>query len=1314
MSIRDGNIRYRNCWLYFVTILLFTTIGTAQHLVFSPVEGREQLNEEKIRNIIQLKDGRMAVFTEGMLNLYDGSGFKTIPIDDENTTALKNYTGFHHTYLENNRLWFKNLGKLAIVDLEKEHTLINPKSFLQTLGFNHTTLDVYIDSSEDIWVLTDSYQLLHKINHTREIETFLKDVRPKENPKDVLFDVVSLGYKTYLIYKSGWIREFETDSGKELFQGYLVKDTTNFNNWVHVTTVNEKLFIVRGGYQNGQLLCFDSKSHQVDLLIEANDYWLNCFAANKKGDFYMSCRNGLWYFQSGEKQGQFIENMPLKNGEELHTEISTIYFDNQDGFWAGTLNKGLFYYHPNRFRFANYDKKFFTGLSEGEMQINCFEQENSKWVLIGSNGGLYQLSYPIKQEMKPLALLKGISCNSICKDTFGTIWIGTSEGLFKMSENHTINKVISNPVNYVYNGTDQYVYICTISDGIIRIPTGDASINTTVIAQNVSNPKQILEYNNQLIGISDNGPFILNPQTLKMEFPLDKGKERHPMFRYINHKYTCLLKDSDNDLWLGTYDGLTLWNAKEQELYSIHTDQGLVNNSIKAIIEDQDHSFWISTSMGMSHLYKNITPSGYEFEIQNFNKFNGIIDHAFTERSIFLNSEGVLFTGGIDGMNVLSPNKKSNHLSLNPIPLKLKIFGKSQQAGMNEFGITYQKVIELKYNQNFFTISFSGLNYINPFQTYYRFKLDGIDEQWREEKTMLVNGEANYTGIPPGDYVFKVQASSDGLNWFGTTGILQIHINPPFWKTTWAYTCYVVGIILLLTITGLNIHKRATIRRQKEQDRAIEVAKSEFITNISHELRTPLTLVITPLRALIFKISDSVLRKELLQINSNAQLMLDVVNQLLEFKKMDLGKEALQLHFYENLYFIEELYQQYVDFAHEKGIELYLNVSREENGIYIDRQKVSRMVVNLLSNAIKYTPVGGQVTLTVSVDRFKNLLIIEVADTGIGINQEEQKKIFDRFYQAKNQLGSVPGSGLGLFMVKEYAQLHGGSVRVESTPGKGTKFILELSVVKESQALLATEQPDHSKATLLIADDNAGFRNYLKTELALYYNVIVCCNGREALDKTQLHAPHLVVTDMMMPEMSGDEFCRALRNEVSISHTPVILLTGKTSDEARLQGYESGADAYLVKPFDIQILRIRIENLLELSQTRKRNFVESVTIETETLTTNSLDKTILDTALEHVRNNIKNTDYSVEKFSADMFMDRTGLYRKLMALTGLSPTAFIRNVRLKKAAELLLESRLPITEIAEETGFNSVSYFTKCFHEIYGETPSQFRTKQLS
>jgi signal transduction histidine kinase/DNA-binding response OmpR family regulator/ligand-binding sensor domain-containing protein len=1315
MMIFCASVSARKYFFFWVILFPIDINCLSQSLIFSPVEGREQLNEEHIRNLIQLKDGRLCVFTEGMLNLYDGSGFKTIHIEDENTIPLRNYTGFHHSYREGHRLWFKNGGKLAIIDLVNENTETKPENVLLSLGIDVPIIDLYVDSEEDIWVLTNDNVLLCKEREKKTPSIFLNDSRVSSSPGDPLYDVVSVGNEVYLFYKSGILRCFDRFTAKELYSKNIVSENANeFDDWLHVTQVNEYLYIVRGGYYRGQLVRYNTLTRLSTTLIQADDYWLNCFAANKIGDFYMSCRRGIWYFKSGADKGRLIDRIDLRGGSSIRTEISTIYFDSQDGFWIGTLNKGLYYYHPDRFRFQNIGKVSFGYGNSHELQVTCFEELNDKEIYIGTNYSLLKATRSPDGLGNPTVILNDITCNHILKDKNGSVWIGTSKGLYRSDENGRVEKVLPHAVNYIYQRSNS-LYVCTFSEGILNVEINQEKIASSSVITNIPDIKQIVEWNSQFIGLSGRGPFILDTKDNSVSFPLDRGYKRPAMFQFTNHRYTCLLKDSGNDLWLGTYDGLTVWNDKEQKLYQLRTSDGLVNNSIKAIVEDKDHSFWVTTSMGISHIVRDTLDGSYQFTIQNYNQYNGVIDHAFAERSIFLSSNTTLFAGGLDGMNILQPENKRNGLVLSPILLYLKVLVNRDDSKLTgSMGITYKRHLRLNYFQNFFSITFSGLNYVNPSQTYYRFKLDGIDENWREQKTTSGLGEATYTSTPPGAYTFIVQSSPDGTKWSGEAKAISITIDPPFWKTGYADAIYILSSLLLITFIAFRITIANRKRRRKQQEEAIERAKTDFITNISHELRTPLTLIMTPLRALIGKVSDPKLKSELLQIDNNSQVMLDTVNQLLDFKKMDSGNETLHRNFYENLLFIQELCNQYAQLACDKQINFISEIANEEFTIFIDRQKVTRIVSNLLSNAINFTPAGGSISITARVNDAQDQLSIIVKDTGIGIDKDELKNIFDRFYQAKGQNNKALGSGIGLFMVKHYAQLHDGSVLVESEPGVGTLFKVVLSVKDELQAASEGDSDNTElRKTILIAEDNKAFRQYLTNALKSIYHIITAENGKEAYEKAIKFIPDLIVTDIMMPEMTGTEFCRALRNEVVISHIPVLMLTGRNSDEARYEGYESGADAYLVKPFDFNILSIRIEKLLKLRELRKIAFVEEKDVKTEDITTNPLDKKLLDEALRHVNSNLKNPEYSVEKFSDDMNMDRTGLYRKLVALTGLSPTGFIRTIRLKKAADMLTSTSVPITEIAEESGFSSVSYFTKCFHEAYSKTPSQYRAENI-
>lgn len=1309
--------------LVSLSLYFFTFFVSAQEMVFSPVDVQHQLNEEKIRNIIELEDGRIGIFTEGMLNLYEGGGFKTIHIDDSNSTAISSYTGFHHSYIENNNLWFKCLGRLSLINISKEQSEKDPYQTLKKMGFNGTVTDLFVDTQKDVWVITSSGKLLYYDQVSKKVKLFLKQVAIKNSTGDPLYDIAYYNKRLYLFYRSGLIRCFDRSTAREIYSKAISGGISDdFNQWMHTAVVNKYIYIVRAGIRQGKLIRFDTETLEVKTLIKADNYWLNTFTANKKGDFVMSSSKGLWHFTSGSTTGVFHPKLKVLGRNDIATEVSTVFFDSREGFWAGTLNKGLYYYHHDRFRFPQYPKQYFQISEDNELQINCFEQVNDGKLLVGTSEGLFAMRFPIDSSVPPIVLLPKTYCNALLKDVSGNIWISTHSGLYVLEKSGILRLYSSVATNYVYQTKNETLYICTEKDGLLRWDKASKSFQCIYKGTILPNIVQLTSWNEFLIGFSSKGPFIMDPLTYKIIISSGKDDKRFPMFSEKNRKYTCIFKDSDEHLWVGTYDGLTVWDNKNRKLYRMDTETGLINNSIKAIIEDKDQSIWVTTSRGVSQIIKNCSNTGCTFSVINHYKHTGIIEHSFAGRAAFFSPKSGLFLGGIDGFNNIphsSSIEKTNYLK--PVFFNLKLFGKNILPGIEYNGNVVLKnamaatdTLLLDYNQNFFSIGFSGLNYINPSQSHFRYKLEGIDEDWRFENPTSDYGEASYTGVAPGQYTFTLETSYDGIHWPDKPNTMVIVIKPPIWKTTEAKLIYFVLLCWIIWFSTKHIIKRNTLRREREHIEAVEKAKSDFITNMSHELRTPLTLIITPLRSLIHKVSDRTIKTELHRISNNANLLLDTVNQLLEFKKIDTWNEVLHLHFCDNLSFIEEICDAYTDMANEKGIVFTKEIFDGDLHIHVDKQKVKRIIVNLLSNAIKFTPKGGSVSLSATINETAEELCLVIKDTGIGIQSGELNRIFERFYQADNQQGNSAGSGIGLFMVKQYINLHGGSVAVESKPGNGTCFKITLSVKEENNDPLHETDPLQHKKTILVVEDHPGFRLYLSTELSHYYNVLTAENGKIGLEKTLEHLPDLVITDMMMPEIDGTVFCKTLRNTISISHTPIIMLTGKASDEAHFEGYEAGADAYLVKPFDIKFLLLRITKLLELSVSRQKIFAMEKEVKPELITTNPLDKEMLERALRYVDTNLSNPDYSVEKFSMDMGMDRTGLYRKLIALTGYSPINFIRTIRLKKAAELLSQNTMTIADVADEVGFNSMSYFSKCFHESFGKTPSQYREERIS
>lgn len=1305
---------------YFFLCAIFFSFSSKvfpQDLLFFPIENRHQLNEEKIRNFIELEDGRIGVFTVGMLNLYDGADFKTIEIDDDNSAPLISYRGFHHSYAENNRIWFKHKGKISLINVSKERSEADPIKTLRFLGFKGTPVDLFVDEKKDIWVVNDLGVLLCYKQDSKRVVCFLKSIFIKGSPDELLYDLVSDQKKVYLIYRSGLVRCFDRFTSKEIYKVFIVQDALgNFNDWNHTTRVGKYLYVVRSGIGKGQLIRYDTQTKESVVLLQSHTYWLNTFAANKNGDFFISCSKGLWYFRSGSTLGSFYPELNLKEKNKIKTEVSTVLFDYQGGLWIGTLNKGIYYHHPDRSRFKYYQKSNFNLKDNEEFQVNCFEETSDGKLLIGTSEALYIAELPLNDTQSFRVLLSQLHCYSLLKDSAGQIWISTNKGLFVQGRDGIIKQYTKQLTICAYQSTQGEIYICT-ETGIFKWNKSLESFGLSFLIHSPADVFQITQWNHQLVGISSNGPFMMDMAGDKIIMPLAKGHKRMPMFSQKNHKYSCILSDSDQDLWLGTYNGLTVWDHKNQKLCELNTDKGLVNNSIKAIVEDIDRSLWVTTSRGVSHIIKKRATNRLTFRIVNYDKFTGVLEYPFTDGSALISSKNGLFIGGIDGMNNLKRNDAiDTQYVLNPILFNFKLFGKNltngqkinQEIVLNN-AIASTDTLRLKHDQNFFSIGFSGLNYINESHTYFRYKLEHIDRNWRIESSASGIGEASYTNIAPGRYLFMVKASSDGLHWPGRVKNLLIIIEPPIWNTTLARVLYLVLLCVGIALISKALIKRNALIRKKQQDYAVERAKSDFITNMSHELRTPLTLIITPLKSLIARVEDQKIKKELLQISSSSDLLLDTVNQLLDFKKIDTGEEILHRNFYDNLSFIAELCKAYESIAAEKKIDFNWDIDPQNDDLYLDRQKITRIIINLLSNAFKFTGSGGAVKFSAVIDNKDKVLIILVEDSGIGISTIEIDNIFNRFYQADNQKGGYSGSGIGLYMVKYYAEMHGGRVRVSSNPGQGTSFKVLLQVGKETELSSFKEGEESARKNILIVEDHILFRGYLLDELKKYYNIFTANNGEEGLKKAIKHVPDLIVTDMMMPQMDGAQLSQSVRNTIAVSHIPIIMLTGRSSDEARFEGYKAGIDAYMVKPFDINLLVLRIDKLLEINETRRKTFINKKEVQIDALTDNPIDQEFLKRTFQCILDNLSNSDYTVEKFSEDMNMDRTGLYRKLMALTGHSPTNFIRTIRLKKAAELLLDKKLTISDVSDQVGFNSISYFTKCFHDTFGKTPSQSR-----
>ena len=643
-----------------------------------------------------------------------------------------------------------------------------------------------------------------------------------------------------------------------------------------------------------------------------------------------------------------------------------------------------------------------------------------------------------------------------------------------------------------------------------------------------------------------------------------------------------------------------------------------------------------------------------------------------------------------------------------------------------------------------FSVAFAALSFLQPEKNQYVYKLEGFTEQWLPVDNNV--RKITFTNIDPGTYYFHVKASNNDGIWNEKGSSIKITILPPFWKTNLAYTFYALFFVLGLILSRRIIQsqerlkfKLAQERQEAQRRHELDLLKIRFFTNVSHEFRTPLSLILSPIEKILKENPESGHLPQLQLIQRNTRRLLNLVNQLLDFRKMEVQEIALHPTTGDIIPFIKEVAFTFSDLSENKNIKFQFVTQLESLEATFDQDKIEKVLNNLLSNAFKFTPEGGWVTIEVKLEESKfsdtfpsKNFIIQVKDSGIGISEENQEKIFKRFFQSEIAGSMVnQGSGIGLAITKKFVRLHKGRIFVESVPGKGSCFtvILPIAHAEAFKPAITSEaipirvlrpaslEPDISrmkaskKPVILLIEDNEDFRFYLKDNLSLYYEVKEAVNGQQGWQQVLSLLPNLVVSDITMPEMDGLTLNRKIRKDPRTAHIPVILLTANATEDQKLAGYEMGANAYITKPFNFEILLAQIKNLVAQQTTYRQALEPKREINPQEITITSLEEKLIQKAIAITEKQMGNPDFSVEELSRELGMSRVNLYKKLLAITGKAPLEFIRTIRLKRAAQLLRESQLTIAEVAYEVGFNNPKYFTKYFKEEFKELPSLYAIK---
>ncbi len=919
------------------------------------------------------------------------------------------------------------------------------------------------------------------------------------------------------------------------------------------------------------------------------------------------------------------------------------------------------------------------------------------------------------------------------------------------------------------------MYLCASADGGMWMGLWDGGLayfdnrdNTLTHFQNVGNMSLTASPNVSLLEKKENGQMILYVGTrgnglLKFVFnPAERSLHLERQYRFIagqkgclsNDKINALFNDSRGRLWVCTSRGINLLEADGNSFRLFSVEDGLPNEIAQSIVEDSEGHFWISTLNGIADLQYNDDKS---VVIRTFDALDGLQDNFFMNNCATRLPSGLLAFGGANGMSLFSPGDIRPD-SVPPLT-QLSDFMLSNQSvpiGAMENGrvVLHKSIAEtpeivLNYRDNVLSFEFVSLHFAEPKNNRFAYKLEGFDPDW--VYTDADKRYAHYTNLPYREFVFWVKsANGDGV-WSEPVQV-KVCVKPPFWLSWWAYCIYVLLSVLLLygvwRITHLRAEYRASLaleRLEREKSEELHQMKIQFFTNISHELRTPLTLIISPLEQLLREnAANRTLQKTLTLMYQNAGKLLTMISQLLDFRKSEAGLMKVQAEKTDIGLFVQEILLSFKPLAEQHKISLEYEQGREPLETWIDHDQMEKVMYNLLSNAFKFTPDGGKVAIQLRKTADSSVEI-SVSDTGPGILTEDMERIFNPFHQGAQQPGRTlfAGTGIGLSLVKSIIDQHGGSIRVQNQNGVGNTGAVFTVTLPGNHHHLSAEQiveagstnnlpklfvttgagPDSPVLTgtktgegrhryrLLVVEDNPDIRSYLCVNLQEEYEVEEASNGVEALEKALEQACDLVLSDIAMPEMDGMELCRRLKTNILTSHVPIVLLTARTSLVHTIEGLETGADDYITKPFNLQLLRLRIRNLIAVRERLKEQSGKSLELSPSAITVNSIDEEFLQKFISLIEAHIDESEYSIDDLAHQIAMSRMQLYRKLKALTGETPNTLIRNIRLQRAAQLLDTRQFNISEVAYKVGFTDLKYFRERFKERFGVVPSEYNSK---
>jgi ligand-binding sensor domain-containing protein/signal transduction histidine kinase/DNA-binding response OmpR family regulator len=1328
----------------FINIVHVLSATASNALFFEKYQVENGLSHNSVWCVLQDSYDFMWFGTSDGLNFFDGKDFRIFRHNPEDITSLgNNYIQALHED-QNQNLWVGTNNGIYVFNRRKE-----------TFSFFDTrTEDGVIISSKVTKILKSESGFLWIATMGQGV--FLYDSEKGELVQNSIYtsfvwDIIKVNDGNMLAtsHHNGLIC---FDKNGQYIRSYLPQEKSNSFTNGEIKALFYKDDIVWFGMGTNSFYRLNIKNGQIDLIMpESDDLVISDIRSIfpfSNNQLWLGGNNGLYLFDISSEEFSRIDNISDPRGLSDQF-VCDMERDREGGIWVSTYFGGVNYLPKHFNLFEHYRPLNRKGSILGKaISEFCEDEKGNIWIATEDGG----LSYMDSTSNEIVNYFPQNNKNSISDYNIhallldkNKLWIGTSsQGIdvfdlkSKTFKNYKHQRddsksVCDNSINELLRDSKGEIYVGTtwglckydrVTDSFVRVPEIGAMVHVFVMLEDSSGDLWVGSYNS--------GLFRYNSATQKWNHYLHKVGDSQSL---VGNSVITLFEDFHKKLWIGTEDGGLCSFNDQKDTFEAFDPENIVlpNQVIYAIEQDEFENFWISCNAGLI----NINPYTKKNR-KVFTKADGLQRNQFNFHSSLHASDGKMYFGGINGFNIFSPKKFSENDFIPEVRIvDFRLFSNRINVTDKNSPLTspiyMQRNMELKHDQNTFSLSFVALSYQAPEKNQYTYLMEGVDRNWN----MAENGlnRAYYTSLPPGDYTFRVKGTNNDGVWNLEDTVLQIRILPPYWRTKWALIIY--GLILMGAMVWFTLYRLRKIKIiqdvrikafQEKHERDGYVSKINFFTNLAHEIRTPVSLIKLPLERIILS-GDGTQRTKgfLATIEKNTDYLLNLINQLLDLRKTEEVEFKLHIKQTNVSAKLKDIYERFHQPAEIKGINLKLVLPRKDLITGVDKEAFDKMVSNLLSNALKHAVSKVDLCLVVSDVLFE----VQVSDDGKGIAENEKTKIFDTFYQSDD---TEIGTGIGLAFTKVLSEKHGGTLSYKNSGYGGATFVIAIEKKEVDDAKeLATEEkfitinPEFdahrsdmsnidlkgdSNITVLLVEDNLDLLRLTSDFMRDYYEILEATNGKEALKILEEKQVDLIVSDVMMPEMDGYELCKAIKMDDIFCHIPVILLTAKTNVESKIKGLEYGSDAYLEKPFSLEHLRTQVNNLLSSRNKLHELFSSSPFMPPMEIAQNNRDKRFINRLNKAIEERMSDPNFSIDTVCEEIVMSRSNFYRKIKDVSGLSPNDYMKMIRLKRAAELLLQEDYRIIEVCDKVGFSSSSYFAKCFKTNFGVLPREFILKK--